>query len=119
MTIREAGGVAGFRAKIKAMDLTMQIFRLEAASAFRHAAAEDLATAVDALTRYTIEDGEPSEAAAQVQAVAKQLQLMLLHGLSTAPNSGEITVAARSSRESVITLLATATSPVVLRGLQT
>lgn len=104
MAIREAGGLAGFRAKIKAMDLVMQIFRLEQASAFRHGATENLAPAVDALTRYASGDGESAEAEAQVQAVAKRLQQMIQHRMSTAPNSGEISVAARSSKESVITL---------------
>lgn len=104
LATREAGGVAGYRAKIKAMDLVMQIFRLDAASAFRHAAAEGLGPGVEALTRYAAGDGEPAEAAAQVQAVAKQLQQMVLHGMSTAPNFGEMTVGARTTKESIITL---------------
>ena len=104
LTTRQAGGVAGYRAKIKAMDLVMRIFRLDTASAFRHAAADGLGPAVDALTRYEVGDGEPAEAAAQVQAVAKQLQQMVVHGMSTAPTFGEITVGARTTKESVITL---------------
>ena len=104
MATAEAGGIAGFRAKIKAMDLVMQIFRLEAASAFRHAASDALAPAVDALTHYASGEGEPADAAAQVHAVSKRLQQMIQHRMSTAPNSGEISVSARSKRESVITL---------------
>ena len=104
LLVREASGVCGFRGKIKAMDLLKKIISLESASPFRHAAREALPTAVEALTRYECGDGEPEHAAELVQATAKRLLQMVVHGLHHMPNTGEIKVAARSKKESMVQL---------------
>lgn len=107
LLVRDAGGVAGFRAKIKAMDVILKIFQLEEGegSAFRHAAREALPAAIDALTRYESGDGEPAECASQVQQIAGRLLQMVRDGMTSMPSSGEIVVAARSKKESVIKLM--------------